>query len=221
IECVVTGDEVRSWYGPGDFRPARVVRTHRSTPSDGIAITTRRGRRLVSTPDHVHFAGSNDQLCQSVPTMSGQIDRVRGSVLEIVGLPTARRADEVGAGMTMLDERGEADTVVSVERIALDAAVYDIDVDQVHNFVANGIVTHNSIYKFRGADFRNLLRFEEAFPEATVVVLDQNYRSTQRILDAANAVIANNPSHRPKHLWSEHGLGEPIVRYQAEDEHDE
>jgi DNA helicase-2/ATP-dependent DNA helicase PcrA len=78
-----------------------------------------------------------------------------------------------------------------------------------------------SIYKFRGADFRNIMRFEEAFPEATVVVLDQNYRSTQRILDAANAVIANNPSHRPKHLWSEHGLGEPIVRYQAEDEHDE
>ncbi len=78
-----------------------------------------------------------------------------------------------------------------------------------------------SIYKFRGADFRNLMRFEEAFPEATVIVLDQNYRSTQRILDAANAVIANNPSHRPKHLWSDRGSGEPIVRYQAEDEHDE
>ena len=51
-----------------------------------------------------------------------------------------------------------------------------------------------SVYKFRGADFRNLLRFEEAFPEATVVVLDQNYRSTQRILEAANSVIANNAS---------------------------
>ena len=78
-----------------------------------------------------------------------------------------------------------------------------------------------SIYKFRGADFRNLMRFEDTFPDATVVVLDQNYRSTQRILDAANAVIVNNPARRPKQLWTERGDGDPIVRYQGEDEHDE
>src|SRR4029077_9205689 len=78
-----------------------------------------------------------------------------------------------------------------------------------------------SIYKFRGADFRNLLKFEEQFPEAVTVVLDQNYRSSQRILDAGNAVIENNASHRPKHLWADKGDGEPIVRYQGADEHDE
>jgi DNA helicase-2/ATP-dependent DNA helicase PcrA len=78
-----------------------------------------------------------------------------------------------------------------------------------------------SIYKFRGADFRNLLRFEDAYPEAAVVVLDQNYRSTQRILEAANAVIANNATTRKKHLWSDKGEGEPIVRFQGDDEHDE
>src|SRR5947208_8388388 len=78
-----------------------------------------------------------------------------------------------------------------------------------------------SIYKFRGADFRNLMRFEEAFPDATVVVLEQNYRSTQRILDAANAVILNNASRRPKHLWTEQVGGELITRYHAQDEHDE
>ena len=60
-----------------------------------------------------------------------------------------------------------------------------------------------SIYRFRGADFRNLLRFEEAFPDASVIVLEQNYRSTQTILDAANAVIANNAARRPKHLWTD------------------
>ncbi len=65
-----------------------------------------------------------------------------------------------------------------------------------------------SIYKFRGADIRNILEFEEAFPDATVVVLDQNYRSTQRILDAANAVIANNFGRKPKDLWSDQGEGE-------------
>ena len=78
-----------------------------------------------------------------------------------------------------------------------------------------------SIYKFRGADFRNLLKFEEVFPEATVIVMEQNYRSSQRILDAANAVIANNAARRPKHLWTEQIGGELITRYHAEDEHDE
>src|SRR4051794_6243571 len=78
-----------------------------------------------------------------------------------------------------------------------------------------------SIYKFRGADYRNLLKFEEAFPEAVTVVLDQNYRSTQRILDAANSVIENNATHRPKQLWTDKGQGEPIVRFQGDDERDE
>jgi DNA helicase-2/ATP-dependent DNA helicase PcrA len=78
-----------------------------------------------------------------------------------------------------------------------------------------------SVYGFRGADFRNLVRFEDTFPDATIVVLDQNYRSTQRILEAANAVIANNASTRKKHLWTDRGEGDPLVRYQADDEHDE
>jgi len=78
-----------------------------------------------------------------------------------------------------------------------------------------------SIYKFRGADVRNINQFEDSFPNLTTIVLDQNYRSTQAILDAANAVIANNPARRPKELWSEKGKGDRIVRYHAEDEHDE
>jgi DNA helicase-2/ATP-dependent DNA helicase PcrA len=78
-----------------------------------------------------------------------------------------------------------------------------------------------SIYRFRGADIRNILDFEQAFPDATVVVLDRNYRSTQTILDAANAVIAQNLSRKPKDLWTESGLGEKITRYHADDELDE
>lgn len=78
-----------------------------------------------------------------------------------------------------------------------------------------------SIYNFRGADIRNILEFEQAFPDATVVVLEQNYRSTQTILDAANAVIANNLSRKPKQLWTDSGQGDRIVRYHAEDEVDE
>jgi DNA helicase-2/ATP-dependent DNA helicase PcrA len=78
-----------------------------------------------------------------------------------------------------------------------------------------------SVYRFRGADIRNMLEFEESFPDASVVVLEQNYRSTQTILDAANAVIANNLLRKPKALWTEQIGGELIERYHAEDEHDE
>ncbi len=78
-----------------------------------------------------------------------------------------------------------------------------------------------SVYRFRGADISNILDFEKAFPDVTTIPLVQNYRSTQTVLDAANAVIANNLGRKPKELWTEAGRGEPIVRYHAEDEHDE
>ena len=78
-----------------------------------------------------------------------------------------------------------------------------------------------SVYRFRGADVRNIAQFEEAFDNVTTIVLDQNYRSTQAILDAANAVIVNNPGRKDKQLWSELGTGDRIIRYHAEDEGDE
>ncbi|MGH2828923.1 MAG: DNA helicase PcrA [Actinomycetota bacterium] len=78
-----------------------------------------------------------------------------------------------------------------------------------------------SIYKFRGADFRNVMRFEEEFPDARVITLEQNYRSTQTILSAANAVIEHNRMRKPKNLWTDIAAGEKIVRYLGDDEHDE
>ncbi|MGH2812927.1 MAG: DNA helicase PcrA [Actinomycetota bacterium] len=78
-----------------------------------------------------------------------------------------------------------------------------------------------SVYAFRGADYRNLGRFEEAFPQARVIMLEQNYRSSQNILSAANALIVHNLARKPKNLWTDARQGEPIVRYQAENEHDE
>ena len=78
-----------------------------------------------------------------------------------------------------------------------------------------------SIYAFRGADIRNILAFEEDFPDAKVVLLEQNYRSTQTILTAANAVIAKNAGRKDKRLWTDAGDGEKIVGYVADNEHDE
>jgi DNA helicase-2/ATP-dependent DNA helicase PcrA len=431
IEHVESGDLVHSGYGSGDFRPARVLSVHRGHGTEGVAITTQSGRRLVSTPEHVHFAGylpgrtphlhmtylmwrrdrgfrvgtsstySNGQVKPVVgvalrtrgehadaawvvsthvneaearyaeallaaryglPTVpftarrytnwqGGSLvadqylldrlfeeldtdttgrrllsdhglsfdrphffastytqDRVRRRrlaislcgdrrgqtpmhrlaifgydepgrrALELAGLsvrparrgsdgwrfatackdmakveamsqrigaalggvvvrPSARlgsnadglagnslpftEASAVRPGMVMFDENGGYDTVVSVERIVLDRPVYDLNIEHTHNFIANGIVTHNSIYQFRGADIRNILEFEDDFGEAHVVRLEQNYRSTQTILDAANAVIANNRGRKSKLLWTDLGQGDPIKVRELEDEHAE
>ncbi|MBQ1071970.1 DNA helicase PcrA [Micromonospora sp. C31] len=78
-----------------------------------------------------------------------------------------------------------------------------------------------SIYAFRGATIRNILEFERDFGDARTILLEQNYRSTQTILNAANAVIDRNTSRKPKRLWSEAGAGEPIVGYVADTEHAE
>jgi superfamily I DNA/RNA helicase len=431
IERIRAGDEVTSGYGSGDFRPARVLEVHRSQQKDGIAITMRSGRRIVSTPEHVHFAGylvgrtpqlyltylmwrrdrgfrvgttrtytngqvkpvigvaarSNGEhadaswvvsthaseaqarfdetslsLRYGLPTLpfiarpngkpEGQslvgdqalIDRLftkhdtvsgghklladaglsldsphfqpstytktgvrrrrlaislcgdrrgrtpmhrialfgyddegrhtlarlglsvrparRGSegwrfetcskdmrtITEIANLiaselgnvvirPTARlganrevltgnslpftQAASVRPGMVMFDEDGDYDIVESVERVTLDRPVYDLNVENTHNFIADGLVTHNSIYGFRGAEIRNILEFQDDFPDARVVRLEQNYRSTQTILDAANAVIVNNRGRMEKALWTDLGQGDPIKIRELEDEHAE
>jgi DNA helicase-2/ATP-dependent DNA helicase PcrA len=78
-----------------------------------------------------------------------------------------------------------------------------------------------SIYAFRGATIRNILQFEEDYPQARTILLEQNYRSTQTILTAANAVIERNASRRPKNLWTEAGDGPVITGYVADQEHDE
>ena len=120
----------------------------------------------------------------------------------------------------MFAEDGSYDGVKSVERIELDKSVDDANVDGTHNFIAEGIVTHNSIYRFRNADIRNILDFENDFPDALTVKLEQNYRSTQTILSAANAVVSNNRERRPKELWTEIAGGEPVQLNELADEHE-
>ncbi len=78
-----------------------------------------------------------------------------------------------------------------------------------------------SIYAFRGASIRNIVEFETDYPQAQVILLEQNYRSTQTILNAANAVIERNPDRKPKRLWTAGRTGEQIIGYVADDEHDE
>jgi DNA helicase-2/ATP-dependent DNA helicase PcrA len=426
IEAIKAGDEVLSCFGSGDFRPARVSRVHESRKTAGIAITTESGRKLVSTPEHVHFAGYRlgltpqrhmtylmhrvgtgfrvgvtrvytearrelgvglglrtrqeaadsswvvsdhhaeadaraaetelslryqlpmlpfkarggtpenglvanqrliDRIFASIDTtvggrrlladhglseehphfspqshegrrrnvtvtlcgdrrgktpmhvvsMGGRspeakaalesiglsvrpakngslswryescfsdfskaldvVERIK-AVLPVMVKPAARLgrngdgvtlrntlafmpAASVRPGMAMFTEHGDYDVVEGVEQVELDRPVYDLDVEPTHNFVADGLVTHNSIYAFRGADVRNILDFEDDFPDAHVVKLEQNYRSTQTILSAANSVVSNNRARKSKALWTDIGQGDPIHIRELEDEHAE
>ncbi|MFD0961854.1 DNA helicase PcrA [Paenibacillus chungangensis] len=92
--------------------------------------------------------------------------------------------------------------------------------DKHHNLCVVGD-SDQSIYRWRGADITNILNFEKDYPEARTIMLEQNYRSTANILNAANAVIDLNTGRKPKKLWTEQGAGDPISLYYADSEHDE
>ncbi len=119
-------------------------------------------------------------------------------------------ASNVQPGMVLFDGEGGYDTVETVRRVPLDKPVFDLDIPGTHNFIANGLLTHNSIYGWRGADIRNILDFQRDFPGAVQIKLEQNYRSTQAILDAASTVIANNSQRLGKTLWTDLGHGERL-----------
>jgi DNA helicase-2/ATP-dependent DNA helicase PcrA len=163
------------------------------------------------------------------------LDYVRGMGTD-AGLEVRRRAwihdraydlmplSHLHPGMRVLIEQDGALVDVEIDDVGQvdhDGPVYDLQVEPAHTYVADGMLVHNSIYRFRGADIRNILDFERDFPDATRITLDRNYRSTQTILDAANAVISNNLQRLDKHLWTDLGQGEPVVRYTAENAHDE
>jgi len=129
-------------------------------------------------------------------------------------------ASHFHAGMSIaVYENGEIieDTVKKVKLAEYEGEVFDLDIANTHNFIAENVVTHNSIYSFRGADIANILSFEQHYPKAKTIMLEQNYRSTQTILDAADAIIKNNEGRKEKKLWTSNEGGEKIFYYQAFD----
>lgn len=120
-------------------------------------------------------------------------------------------AGSVLPGMALFDAEGGYDIVQSVERIpAAEEVVYDIDVAGTHNFIANGITTHNCIYTWRGATIENLLSFEDTYPGAHAIVLAHNYRSTKTIVEASNRIIEKNRNRKEKVAITNNAEGEPI-----------
>ena len=113
------------------------------------------------------------------------------------------------------------DDVIEVRWERYRGKVYDLEVADVHNYLADGVVVHNSIYKWRGADFRNIQRFREHNPGLTQIVLEENYRSTQTILDAARGVIDKNAQRTRKNLFTQRSGGAAISVYEAYNQDDE
>ncbi len=120
------------------------------------------------------------------------------------------------SGNTIVDSR-----VCAIGDEHYTGKVYDLSVKNLRNYVAGGIVVHNSIYAFRGANVQIILNFERDFPDATIIKLEQNYRSTRNILDAAYHVVRNNRGRADKRLWTEQLEGESIVLVEAPNEVEE
>jgi DNA helicase II / ATP-dependent DNA helicase PcrA len=174
--------------------------------------------------DDIHSAA--DQLSEA----AGNAEIVTGAFLVDKGdLPLAQRFSLMPAShlhptmIVAIEKNGRIieDEIIEVKRIPYKGNVYDLEIENLHNYIAGGIVVHNSIYRWRGADWRNVQRFEQDHPEAQVILLEQNYRSRQNILDAAMSVINRAPHRRKKNLFTERGSGEKIYYYEAPDDYSE
>lgn len=133
-------------------------------------------------------------------------------------------ASHLREGMTVpVLENGQIkeDRIKSVNFFDYNGDVYDISVPNLRNFSAGGVLVHNSIYGWRGADIRNILQFEADFKGAKTIALEQNYRSTSVILDAANRVIKHNKQRKEKNLWTANINGEKIELIEVANEIEE
>lgn len=119
------------------------------------------------------------------------------------------------------DGRIVEDIIETVEFENYEGSVFDLSVPHFRQYISSGIVIHNSIYGWRGANIRNILDFEKEFKDCKVIKLEQNYRSTQVILDAANYVIKNNTGRKNKSLWTEKQGGNRIQCFEGGNEHEE
>ena len=155
-------------------------------------------------------------------------DAVKGEIAYVASVGGtsyfAAPLSHIHPGMLILaTEKGKlkALTVEKVCREEYDGPVYDLEVERLHNYVASGMLVHNSIYSWRGADVGFILEFERDNPDAKIVKLEQNYRSTQTILDAAYHVVRNNKGRKEKRLWTENPAGEGVHLHEAMNEQEE
>jgi DNA helicase-2/ATP-dependent DNA helicase PcrA len=185
----------------------------------GYAIRSGRAGTFRTEVHNLDY-GKIEQLWEDVKESAETIQAVRYAFMTDKKYAFSPASHIYPGMLTPVVENGKVvdDEVVEIERETYIGTVYDLDVEKVHNYSANGIVVHNSIYSWRGADFRNILNFENDYPTCTVIRLEQNYRSTKHILDAAHAVITKNQQRSDKKLWTSEGAGLPVQMLQVVNE---
>ncbi len=182
--------------------------------------------RSFTTKTLRHGAFSQNHLSVSMPQwfdlepVEGGIFLAHNSARDFSLLPASYLHSSM---IVAIEKDGQIieDEIVEVSRESYEGIVYDFEVDDLHNYIANGMVVHNSIYAWRGADWRNVQRFEQDFPDAQTILLEQNYRSRQNILNAAMGVIDRASNRKRKKLFTDRGEGEKIFFYEAPDDYAE
>jgi DNA helicase-2/ATP-dependent DNA helicase PcrA len=179
--------------------------------------------------NRLQYEGIQD-VAQKLSEAAGNAEIVTGAFLVDKGSsPLAPRFNLMPAShlhpsmIVAIEVNGQIieDEIAEVSAEPYQGVVYDLEVQNLHNYIAGGVVVHNSIYAWRGADWRNVQRFEQDFPEAQTILLEQNYRSRQNILNAAMGVIDRARNRKRKKLFTDRGEGEKIFFYEAPDDYAE
>jgi DNA helicase-2/ATP-dependent DNA helicase PcrA len=146
------------------------------------------------------------QIVENARLGGGKTNPKDGNSLPLIPAASIQR------GMAVFDAKGGYEIVTKIEKYDSEVQkVFDIDIENTHNFIANGIATHNCIYTWRGATIDNLLAFEDAYPGAKTIILEHNYRSTKTIVDASNSIIELNKNRKEKRSVTNNPDGEKIV----------
>ena len=226
VNLVMFGDSRTSTLCPwGGHRIQFATSEQRLRPFfEEAGLSCRSGKRF--TWRHETARVSYDEACavtDKIQNLDSRIEIVRKAML-VSGAGSYQEfpASHFHPGMSIaVHHEGKIaeDIITSIEFTDYSGEVYDLDVADVHNFICQDVVCHNSVYSWRGSDFNIILGFQHDFEGTKIIKLEQNYRSTQRILEAANRVIERNRQRLPKTLYAteELGEGDKIRYYQSYD----
>ena len=156
--------------------------------------------------------GEAERIAEKIEGLTSDLTIVRSVVINKTKMffhPAANIIPGMIVGMVKND-KVEEQKVIEVRNKNYTGLVYDLNIEKVHNYIANSIPVHNCIYSWRGAEVQNILNFEKDFNNAKVITLEENYRSTQTILAAANNVIKKNVMRREKNLFTKNPEGDKI-----------
>lgn len=221
LNVVLFGDKRASLQSPWSASRLSINTTDEADlaifESLGFSVRTAKADTYRSEIHNLDY-GRIEQIAESVLAETGIIRVAKSAFItdqKSMFMPASQMHVDMLVPVSAPDGVVQDERVVSVDREPYDGTVYDLEIGKVHNYSAGGVIVHNSIYSWRGADFRNILNFENDYKDCTVIKLEQNYRSTKNILDAAHAVITKNSQRSDKELWTDAGDGLPVQMLQV------